>query len=99
MDISQISLTNPNILEGNVGSSVLNTTDCMNVFNNKTDKLNTTINTIDNIIQDTKYKILSNNNSIKDIDNIYSKDYISKLDSKEYEYDTFCFTPPDSKVA
>ena len=70
-------------------STVLNTSDCMSVSTNKNDKLNLTANTID-LNKDFQYKILSNNNYIKDIDNIYSKDYISKLDYKEYEYDTFC---------
>ena len=90
VDLSQISLINPSMLEGTAASSLLNNSDCVSISTNKNDKLNITLNTIDNNIQDTKYKILSNNNYIKDIDNIYSKDYISRLDSKEYEYDTFC---------
>ena len=75
---------------GTSGTSFLNTSDIMSISGNKNDKLNLTTYTADINPKEPKYKILSNNNNIKDINNIYSKDYISNLDFKEYEYDTFC---------
>ena len=36
------------------------------------------------------YQLLENNYIYTDSNNIYSKDYLSSLDSNEYEYDTFC---------
>ena len=87
IDFTRFSLTNS--MGQDLGASILNTSDCMSI-SNKNDKLNLTVNTIDNNTPESKYKILSNNNHIKDADNIYSKEYISCLNFKDYEYDTFC---------
>ena len=88
VDLSQLFLTNSFLQEG--ANSILNTSDCLSYSTNKNDKLNVTFNTTDNNTSDIKYKILSNNNLIKDSENIYSKEYLSGLNFKEYEYDTFC---------
>ena len=88
VDLSQLFLTNSFLQEG--ANSILNTSDCMSYSTNKNDKLNVTVNTTDNNTSDIKYKILSSNNLIKDSENIYSKEYLSGLNFKEYEYDTFC---------
>ena len=77
-------------LSHSLGPSFLNTSDIMNVSINKNDKLNSTSNTIDINSLEPQYTILPNNNNITDMNNIYSKEYISNLDVKEYEYDTFC---------
>ena len=90
IDFSQISITNNENQEGGAASVILNSSDCFSVTTNKNDKLNVTTTTNENNIPEPEYKILSNNNKIKDKLNIYSKDYISKIDFKEYEYDTFC---------
>ena len=37
-----------------------------------------------------EYQILEDNDNISNQNNIFSKDYISKLNYSEYEYDTFC---------
>ena len=37
-----------------------------------------------------EYQILEDNDNINNQNNIFSKDYISKLNFSEYEYDTFC---------
>ena len=86
LDLS-LTMTNSG---GTGGTSFLNTSDIMSISGNKSDKLNLTTYTSDMNPKEPKYKILSNNNNIKDINSIYSKDYISNLDLKEYEYDTFC---------
>ena len=88
VDLSQLFLTNSFMQEG--ANSILNTSDCMSYSTNKNDKLNLTVNTTENNTSDIKYKILSSNNLIKDSENIYSKEYLSGLNFKEYEYDTFC---------
>ena len=93
IDFSQISIPTNDNQEGGGASVILNTSDCFSVLtnkNDKNDKLNITINTNENNASEAEYKILSNNNIIKDKFNIYSKNYLSKLDFKEYEYDTFC---------
>ena len=36
------------------------------------------------------YQLLENNYNKKDINNIYSKEYLASLKYEEYEYDTFC---------
>ena len=87
VDLSQLFMNSNGQEETN---SILNTSDYMGYSTNKNDKLNITVNTIDNNATDIKYKILSNNNFIKDSENIYSKKYLSHLEYKEYEYDTFC---------
>ena len=80
-------------------SSYLNTSgDCTSISNNKNDQLNLTMNTMnytmnntmDINMQEPQYKILSNNNKIDRPNDIFSKEYISNLDYKDYEYDTFC---------
>ena len=89
--INKNELFNTSILStGGFGSSKLNNSDIFSMSMRKNEKLNSTINTVDTCIAETEYKILSNNNCISDENNIYSKDYISKLNFKEYEYDTFC---------
>ena len=75
---------------GGIVSFKLNMSDIFSILMHKNEKLNATVNTIDTWIQDSQYKILSSNNSISDSNNIFSKDYISNLDFKEYKYDTFC---------
>ena len=85
-EISDFSQTN-----NTENYSNLNNSDFFSVINNKNDQLNLTVNTIDlNNNQEVQYKILSNNNKIYDPNNIFSKEYISKLNYNEYEYDTFC---------
>ena len=89
IDLSQLYPAN-SFGQGGGASLILNTSDCNSVSTNKNDKLNLTTNTNEINNKEIQYKILSNNNCFKDSNNIFSKDYISKLDSKEYEYDTFC---------
>ena len=89
--INKNEIFNTSIMStGGIGSSKLNNSDIFSISMRKNEKLNATINTVDTCIAESEYKILSNNNAISDENNIYSKNYISKLDFKEYEYDTFC---------
>ena len=75
-------------------NSVLNNSSILNASMNMNDKLNITMNTIDttDLTQDDnkEYKILSNNNDVSQLNNIYSKKYLSTLNPNDYEYDTFC---------
>ena len=41
-------------------------------------------------IPNNNYQILEDNSNINDKNNIYSKEYLSKLKYSEFEYDTFC---------
>ena len=45
---------------------------------------------LDNPINSNNYQILEDNSILNDENNIFSKEYISKLNFSEYQYDTFC---------
>ena len=83
--IKHLSLTNPSGI-----TSYLNISGDCGSFSNYKNDLNLTMNTIDTSIQEPQYKILSNNSHIDNPTDIFSKEYISKLNLNEYEYDTFC---------
>ena len=44
----------------------------------------------DNSLNSNNYQILEDNSILNDENNIFSKEYISKLNFSEYQYDTFC---------
>ena len=84
-----------NLFATNINTEInnLNDSDINNISTNRNEKLNLTINSTEtNDLQEIRneYKILSNNNNITQPGNIYSKKYLSNIDPKDYEYDTFC---------
>jgi len=78
--------SNPIIIIDKDKSSIIKQNKLIKKEEINTDKKKSNINNTNEL----DYQILEDNSNISNQNNIFSKDYISKLDYSEYEYDTFC---------